>query len=105
MFDINGILQGLAGRVGQLEGVQGPPQANGQLPVRTAPIGGTDMMSKGGGLDMSLVAPILQGLLADEQQAPIPAASGGPVTMGGRGGNIIGPTFAQNNPASIRNRM
>lgn len=106
MFDIGALLAGLGGQIGQLEGIQGPPQANGMLPKRTAPVGGSDLLSKGGGFDMAGLAPIIQGLMGglntkEEGLSPPPA---GHIQLGG--GRAIQPTaFPQFNPASIRNRM
>lgn len=96
-MDFMSILNSLAGQVGALEGIQGPPTAGGQLPKRTAPIGSN--------LDLSMAGPILQGLLGDQQQQKpsLTPQVGAPGIN--RGGTIIGPNFPSANPASIRNRM
>lgn len=96
-MDFMSILNSLAGQMGALEGVQGPPVPDGMLPKRTAPIGG--------GFDLSMAGPILQGLMGGQDNAKpqlTPQVSAPGIN---RGGAIIGPEFPGANPASIRNRL
>lgn len=56
------------------------------------------------GLDMSVMAPIMEGLMGSLGPGQTPAAPA--PNPGGRwGGSIIPTTLPQSNPVSIRNRM
>lgn len=74
--------------------VYGPPQPDGTPPKAV----------EGAGISLADMAPMLQGLLGNQQQKPTMSAPAAPAIRGNPGA-IVSPQFPSSNPGSIRNRM